>query len=1063
MVGRFLLLIAVALCSQAAFAAPVENARATLREDGQPMRLTGKWRFVAADKPNIALPEFDDSQSPLLNVENEWRLQGVEHNNNAWFRLHLTVPLALAGKALGLILPPVSAASEIYWNGRLIGKKGDIDSQGNAKRFDTQFALYPISTADIRAGKENLLAIRVIQHQNVGGLYGNNYLYMGIFEETQKEYLFLLLWLVILGSAYIIIGVYHLIVFLGRRIEVEYLYFSLIAITSGLHQFGMNGIGYHLVGDRTLNQLMIHLVMAVLPFALVGFASHIFDLRAPRTLRLFTIAGLFCVAGLILQPFIPALYGLQITYLLPFSMLMAIASLVVFTTIIVRARRLRRPGVWLVGGGFFLYMLTVTHDILAYLTLPVEYRLGNIGFLFPIAGMATALAQKIQRMHREKELTQQQAIENLKKADVLKDEFLANTSHELRTPLNGIIGIAESLVNGATGPLRENTVENLELVISSGRRLSSLVDDILDFSRMKNNELRLLIEPLAAEPQVSLVLQLSEPLLQGKPVTLLKEIPPDLPPMLGDQARLQQVLHNLIGNAIKFTSQGHVRVRAWQTATGEVAISVEDTGIGIAADNLDRIFNAFEQVDSADNRRFGGTGLGLTVTKRLVELQGGRIEASSQPGQGSVFTAFFPAADSAAEARAINLPLGGINNAPRPALLNNAALVDELQAAGVPFHGKVLAIDDEQINLRILQNMLSLSGYECITASGGREAIALLESMHTEDLPDVVLLDVMMPEMTGYEVCQRIREKYPVQTLPVIMLTAKREEKDIIKGFRSGANDYLTKPFYQDELTSRVNTLHMLKAAVRRDRQLVSLEKELEIARQMQASLLPTKNIAHSRYDISWFFSPMLSVGGDLLDVQQSREGDLCFLIADVCGHGIGAAMVTSMVKLTFLMSHRLMHEPAAMLKQMNETLAMILGGTFVTAAIVHLSADGTQIRFARAGHPPLLHYQAESAQMTQYLLPGKPMGDFPGNTEFAERQIAVAPGDVLLLYTDGVTEAENAAGEMYADSLPLLVLGQSARSAAEISQQLATELERQIAPATEHSDDIAYAVIKVR
>ena len=124
-----------------------------------------------------------------------------------------------------------------------------------------------------------------------------------------------------------------------------------------------------------------------------------------------------------------------------------------------------------------------------------------------------------------------------KKADVLKDEFLANTSHELRTPLNGIIGLAESLVNGAKGPLRENTLENLDLIVSSGRRLSSLVDDILDFSRMKNNELRLHIEPIAVEPQVSLVLQLSDALLQGKPVALKKEIPQDLSLLMGDHAR----------------------------------------------------------------------------------------------------------------------------------------------------------------------------------------------------------------------------------------------------------------------------------------------------------------------------------------------------------------------------------------------------------------------------------------------------------------------------------------------------------------------------------------------
>lgn len=1039
------------------------DGRAELHDVANLIRLAGKWKFLSDDRPEFALPNYDDSRAPLLNVESEWRLQGVDHRANAWFRLKVHISDAFRNRDLGLVLPPVSAASEVYFNGHLIGHNGPLGQQGEPDAAYTVFRLYQIPATIVNTAGDNTVAIRMRHYQGIGGIFGNNYLYLGDYGLAHDRYIVLFFGMVVLAAAFCVIGLYHLILYFGRRVETEYFYFSLIAISTGLHQLSMNGINHYLTTNRPLNQLFTMLVMCVLPASLITFATRFFDLQARRAEKFFKASSLVTTFILLLQFIVPQLYHIHIEYVLPVTMLLTMLALGFFSRIVYRAWRSQRHGALLIGVSFLIYMITVAHDILAYLTLPVEYRLANIGFLFPVASMATALAQKIQRMHREKEVTQQQAIENLKKADMLKDEFLANTSHELRTPLNGIIGLAESLVSGATGPLRENTIENLELIVSSGRRLSSLVDDILDFSRMKNNELRLHIESLAVEPQVSLVLQLSEPLLQGKPVTLEKEIPHDLPLLLGDHARLQQVLHNLVGNAIKFTAAGHVRVRAWQHGESEVAIAVEDTGIGIAAEDLGRIFNAFEQVDSADNRRFGGTGLGLTVTKRLVELQGGRIEVNSLVGQGSVFTIYFPRSHSAGEVREVLKPITSKFTAPRPVLPNDDILVEELQAAGVPAHGKVLAIDDEQINLRILQNMLTLNGYECITASGGKEAIALLESMHEDELPDVVLLDVMMPEMTGYEVCQRIREKYPVQTLPVIMLTAKREEKDIVKGFQSGANDYLTKPFYQDELTSRVNTLYMLKAAVRRDQQLLSLEKELEIARQMQASLLPKKTIEHSSYDISWYFRPMLSVGGDLIDVQESREGDLCFLIADVCGHGIGAAMVTSMVKLTFLMSHRLMHEPAAMLRQMNETLAMILGGTFVTAAVVHLSADGSKVQFARAGHPPLLHYQAQAGEVRQYKPPGKPMGDFPGNLEFTERQIAVAPGDVLLLYTDGVTEAEKPTGEMYGERLQALLTSQSRHQAVQISQQLALQLDSQIAPKTEHTDDIAYVVIKVK
>lgn len=1063
MLRRCAILICLIFALRALEAAGLSDGRARLEDPANLVRLTGKWKFITDDRPQLARPDYDDSRAPLINVESEWRLQGVDHRANAWFRLKVGVGEAFRGKDLGFIVPPVSAASEVYFNGKLVGHDGPPEQQGEPAVAYATFRVYQVPANLVNYAGENTLAIRVRQYQGIGGLFGNNYIFLGEYTIAYARYITLFFGVVVLAAAFCVIGLYHLILFFGRRVETEYFYFSLIAVSTGLHQLSMNGISYYVTTNRPLNQVFTMLVVCILPASLITFATRFFDVSSPRAEKFFKTGSLATTGILLAQFAVPQLYHVHIEYVLPLTMLLTVAALLFFLQLVYRSWRLKRHGALLIGLCFFVYMLTVTHDILAYLTLPVDYRLANIGFLFPVAGMATALAQKIQRMHHEKEIMQQHAIENLRKADILKDEFLANTSHELRTPLNGIIGLAESLVSGATGSLRENTIENLELIVTSGRRLSSLIDDILDFSRMKNNELRLHIEPVAAEPQISLVLQLSEPLLRGKPVRLEKDIPEDLPLLLADSARLQQVLHNLVGNAIKFTESGYVRVSARRHGEQQIAITVEDTGIGIAPADLGRIFNAFEQVDAADDRRFGGTGLGLTVTKRLVELQAGRIEATSELGKGSVFTIYFPVADHAAEARTrkeAETPRA-LTLVPLPA--GDEGLVKELHAVGVPARGKVLVIDDELINLRILQNMLSLNGFECVTASSGAEGLALLESVADADMPDVVLLDVMMPKMTGYEVCERIREMYPVQALPVIMLTAKREEKDIVRGFKSGANDYLTKPFYQDELMSRVNTLHLLKAAVRRDRQLLSLEKELEIARQMQASLLPQKAILHARYDISWFIRPMFSVGGDLLDVHRSREGDLCFLIADVCGHGISAAMVTSMVKLTFLMSQRLMHSPAAMLRQMNETLALILGGTFVTAAVAYLSADGRYARFARAGHPPLLHYRAQSRELTRYQLAGKPMGDFPGNTEFTEQEIALAQGDVLMLHTDGVTEAESILGEAYVNELGPLLAAQGDRPAAEITDRLIGELDLHIAPKIEHSDDIACVVIKVK
>jgi two-component system sensor histidine kinase ChiS len=231
----------------------------------------------------------------------------------------------------------------------------------------------------------------------------------------------------------------------------------------------------------------------------------------------------------------------------------------------------------------------------------------------------------------------------LQELDKLKDEFLANTSHELRTPLNGIIGLSESLLDGAAGPVPESMRKYLEMIAYSGKRLANLVNDILDFSKLKNHTLQLHRRPVDVHECVQILLKMTEPLVGTKELELINAVPESLPPVLADEGRLQQILYNLVGNAVKFTDQGSVTVSA-KHEHDRVVIDVVDTGIGIPPEQATKIFESFEQVDGTDNRKYGGTGLGLAITKRLVELHGGAISVCSTPGVGSRFRVKLPLA-----------------------------------------------------------------------------------------------------------------------------------------------------------------------------------------------------------------------------------------------------------------------------------------------------------------------------------------------------------------------------------------------------------------------------------
>ncbi|MFC1852062.1 two-component regulator propeller domain-containing protein [candidate division CSSED10-310 bacterium] len=405
---------------------------------------------------------------------------------------------------------------------------------------------------------------------------------------------------------------------------------------------------------------------------------------------------------------------------------------------------------------------------------------------------ARALEQHRLELEQERLLT-----ERLRQIDKLKDDFLANISHELRTPLNGIIGITESLFDGVAGQLGPQVKENLTMVIFSGKRLAGLVNEILDFTKLKNQTLELQRKPLDLRTLTDVILKLSKPLLVNKKVALRNNIPVDIPPVYGDENRLQQIMHNLVGNAVKFTDSGTVSVSA-RVDENHVAVSISDTGIGIPTDKIDSIFQSFIQVDTSIAREYGGAGLGLAITKQLVELHHGTISVASEPGQGSIFTFTLPISKEKIQ---IMKPVEAVSKvrAEEKAAVIKFSPQQDLKSGQY----QILIVDDEPVNQKVLSNHLAFENYAISQVLTGQEALQIIESGQKFDM---ILLDIMMPKMSGYEVCQKIRQKYLPSELPIIMITAKNQVSDLVEGFSSGANDYLAKPFSKNELLARIRT-----------------------------------------------------------------------------------------------------------------------------------------------------------------------------------------------------------------------------------------------------------------
>src|SRR5699024_2261571 len=267
---------------------------------------------------------------------------------------------------------------------------------------------------------------------------------------------------------------------------------------------------------------------------------------------------------------------------------------------------------------------------------------------FEVVFLSLALADKFNIMRREKRIAERKALErqelalqNLKQADELKDEFLAITSHELRTPLYSMISIAKSLRDGVTGPVKPRMKNQLSMIISSGKRLTELINEILDFSKLKYDSIDLKLRPININSVFQIVLAILNPLLRNKPIQLINEIDDELPTVRADENRLQQILYNLLDNAIKYTDEGTIKISAHEEH-GMLKINISDSGHGISQEHIETIFQPFQQGETSLSRKAGGIGIGLNITKSLVELHDGKLDVVSTVGEGTTFTVSLP-------------------------------------------------------------------------------------------------------------------------------------------------------------------------------------------------------------------------------------------------------------------------------------------------------------------------------------------------------------------------------------------------------------------------------------
>jgi signal transduction histidine kinase/DNA-binding response OmpR family regulator len=658
--------------------------------------------------------------------------------------------------------------------------------------------------------------------------------------------------------------------------------------------------------------------------------------------------------------------------------------------------------------------------------------LSNARFYHQLEGERAQLEDKVEQ--RTQALSQ--AMEGLKALDKMKTHFFANVSHEIRTPLTLSIGPLDMILKGQELP--PSIARNLRTVYSNQLRLLKLIDDLLDFSKLEAGKMTLRARPNDIVETIRYYASTLEAAAEARKMRV--EVRSEVPTLTVyvDRDKLEKIVMNLLSNAFKFTPDGgSIAIGIALVENGAVAeIRVADSGIGIPESALGRLFERFSQVDSSEKRKYSGTGIGLAMVKELTELHGGSVAVESEEGRGTTFILRFrtgrahlgpasileeDAVRAAESMRAQNLVEfdderdpelePGVSHsvvdagAGAPSIAAPAAAV--VPASGAPVattrveRARVLVVDDTPAMRSMVAGILR-SDYEVTTAVDG---MAGLEAARRTK-PDLVISDVMMPRMSGYELCAAIKQDPALARTPVILVTARAEMSMKLEGLEQGADDYLVKPFNIEELQSRArNLIHIrreqLKAATMERR---ALEKDLELVGAVQQMLVPHRGLSSESFTLTSHYRSAAQSGGDWWSYDVRPDGSLLVIVGDVTGHGPGAAMITATVAATYQTMRRSgrLADVAAVLDGINRSILDVCGGAYwMTMLVAEVVPARRTIELSFVGAPSVLH--AGRVAVRAVSGSGTPLGC----EQFRVKTVTCAyeAGDKMLIFTDGAFE----------------------------------------------------------
>src|SRR5690625_3555273 len=790
----------------------VQHGELSIAEVTDVISLTGEWEFY----PGVFLMQehnrniIDEAEKKEVNVPRCWNDALYEDEESPYgfgtYRLQIMVEKNKE-EQYAIYFPSIRSASEVYVNGEFVGGFGKVGTS-EQDYIPKNLPLMTSFKPDERGVIDVIVHVANFKDNRASGIIRTPR--FGFESTLQKTRNLSVLLQIIAATIYLFHFIYaSVLYFIGERSR-SLLAFATVLITLVLLNIISNDdkiFPYLLNLSYVWEFRIANILGVILIFALLYCFDHSYIKHWSKwskvlsTIYMLTIITyLFSSPAFILKSSVPLGIVAFITLGLTF-----------FTIIRMIYQQVTQNFILL------LSIIAIFHHFSWYLywsSTGVSVLHYPFDLLVAIICFSILWFRSYTNMYVE---TKELAVE-LQRLNKQKDQFLANTSHEFKNPLNGIINLTQSVLLRDKRYLNEKSIRELETILQTGKRMDVLLNDLLDSESLREGSPRIQKENVNVHAILTPVIDMLQVIVEVKPVRIENEIPQQFPNVRADTNRLTQIFYNLLHNAIKYTDEEVIRIVAKEEKDMAI-IYIEDTGVGIDEKLLSNVFQPYEQGDNG-RIKSGGLGLGLYITRQLIELHGGEIKLSSFANKGTVVTFSLPIAqanDGLESGNGVTTPVQSSHIEKLPQQVeeyrDEMLRVEKNKNHPVKTERRlpILVVDDDPINLQVLHSLLESEHYDITTVLSGEDALEVLEEKDWH----LLIIDVMMPSMSGIELTERIRKRYSFTELPILLLTARSDPRDIQAGFLAGANDYVTKPIEMLELKARVKVLTTVRKALK--------------------------------------------------------------------------------------------------------------------------------------------------------------------------------------------------------------------------------------------------------